>query len=129
MSDYEGRECACEGCSKIEACAQHRQGPWLCYDCWHAAREKEEPFNVVWQVDGMICNTDGVYLKEEADDFARELNERNKTTRYYAHPAHSWVGERMAHPGYMQRRRRAIFAKHPELKTDPHFGFTPGKDG
>lgn len=28
--------------------------------------------------------------------------------------AASWRGERVAHPGYMQRRRAAILAEHPE---------------
>lgn len=81
MTEIEGREQACESCGALTTCAQHRGGQWLCYSCWHAARERETPYHVVRR-HGEYALRSGenragpatVYLKEEAEAHASALN-------------------------------------------------------
>jgi hypothetical protein len=60
----------CTQCGLDETCALFNERP-LCQDCWHDARERETPYAVFRDVDGYCCS-DGAYLKEEAEERARE---------------------------------------------------------
>jgi hypothetical protein len=66
----------CVGCGRDEVCCDHR-GRALCQTCWHGARSNETPYNVYRDCDGHL-SCDGAYTKEEAEDWARELTERNE---------------------------------------------------
>jgi hypothetical protein len=61
------------------------------------------------------------YVDEATDDRIREHwlgvlkhAELCGPVTYTAKPCDSWFGDRMAHPGYMARRRAALVAAHPE---------------
>lgn len=128
MSSYAGRDQKCDGCPRVDTCAEHR-GQWFCYDCWHAAREKETPYHVVlYSTHGVLragehkrasCTLPPyVYLLEEAEAHAASLNDRDAACglpgRWKVEVAESWEGERMAHPAYMARRRAGVIAMHPQ---------------
>lgn len=46
-----------------------------------------------------------------------ELVTMSDYDRFEAAPCESWWGDRIAHPGYMARRRAAIVAEHPEYAS------------
>lgn len=125
----ESRECKCAECSKEMICAAFG-GRWLCERHWHVAREATPPFNVrlVRSAEtrakygdifiGMYRGPNGVYTAAEAAECAARKNLENERTgsseRWEPIPAPSWGGERIAHPGYMARRRGEVLAAHPE---------------
>lgn len=127
----EERTCKCAVCDTETICAGFK-GRWLCETHWHAAREATPPFNVRLVRDeetraeygdifiGMWKGPRSVYTEAEAAEVAARKNLENERTgnkeRWEAVPGPSWIGERIAHPGYMNRRRAEVLAAHPELK-------------
>lgn len=123
------RECKCQDCDKEMICSPFA-GKWLCNDCWHSARQKTPPYRVrlirdeetraeygdvfvgIWR--GPCC----VFTQAEAVHDAAERNLKNEregtSERWEAVPATSWAGERIAHPGYMAKRRGEVLASLPE---------------
>jgi hypothetical protein len=111
----------CAECVSDEPCAAFDGRP-LCYDHWHAARERTTPYYVRREVSpehdakyGYLYfggHPPSVLTKEEAEEAAKEQVERNGgRERWVPVVAPDWRGERRAHPGYMNRRRAAISAR------------------
>ncbi len=125
----EAKFCICEGdpdrCDSAankreEACAKHGE-KWLCYDCWHAAREREQCYHVRSRSNPHRCSHAAfipcTYLYEEAVERAAELNAmqgKNDPGDFEPVAVPTWAGERTTHPGYMAQRRACIMAEHPE---------------
>jgi|HubBroStandDraft_1064217.scaffolds.fasta_scaffold38917_3 hypothetical protein len=110
MSDYEPIDGPCAACGRAdEVCCDHAGKPY-CHDCWHKARGSEQPYNVVRE-DGSTVGG-GSFLKEEAEELARGWME-SSPWHLTVVPAPRWWGERIAHPGYLDRRREAILATLP----------------
>ena len=131
----------CTACGTDEICQDFGE-QYLCYTCWHKAREATPPWHVkrytTPEHDGKYGHMffgGGTYMKDEAEHIAEEKNQKCAETaawwakeygadhhaakvweRYVAEPAECWYGERTAHPGYLHRRRRAIVAAHPEYE-------------
>lgn len=99
----------CTDCGNAGPRKAHRGVGALCYDCWHAARERCQ----CWRVRLIPKNPDypdflvsGAYLEEEARKLAEERTRPGE--RWEAIPWPSWEGDRMRHPGYLQRRAEEI---------------------
>lgn len=83
------------------------EGRALCYDHWHQAREATPPYHVRSASNPVRCSHAAfipvVYTLAEAIERAAEMGED-----FAPVPAQNWSGERLAHPGYMARRRAAV---------------------
>lgn len=118
-------------------------GRWLCETHWHAARQATPPYNVRLIRDeetrakygdvfvGMWRGPHSVYTAAEAAECAAGNNLQSERTgsseRWEPVPAHSWAGERIAHPGYMQRRRGEVLAANPDFAVFLETGRYPEK--
>jgi hypothetical protein len=112
----------CSKCGRSEPLADFEQRR-LCYDCWHAARESTPPYHVVSKSNPSRYShcawRPSVYTLAEALERAAQMNADDQSGGFEPKLADSWAGERRAHPAYMQRRRAAILAEHPEY-ADTH---------
>jgi len=113
----------CADCGSTEPCAAFDGRP-LCYDHWHAARERTPPYWVRRDVSPehdaeyghMYFGSGGgrfppsVLTEAEAREEAARLNERSSSgERWVPVMAPHWAsGERRAHPGYMNLRRQML---------------------
>lgn len=113
---YEVSDGPCDECGCSTPCMEH-QGKMLCYDHWHAAREREQCWKVIPKHEGGIppeltdaleryTDTSGSYLEHEAKAWAADLCARGVPSE--AVPWPTWTGGRMGHPGYLHRRRKEV---------------------
>lgn len=79
---YEPIDGPCADCGRAdEVCCDHR-GRALCQDCWHAAREREQPY-IVRRVADRLTWFQGTYLKEEAEARAAEKTAERQAGKDY----------------------------------------------
>jgi len=130
---YDAQSAPCEGCGADEVTCLHRSKR-LCQSCWHRARYAEDPYVAI--DDRCLVFGQSSCLLEEAELHVAALNdvERRKRayyrmeasrypddgrTGYHARArsplivwrverAKEWFGDRIAHPGYLDSRRRAL---------------------
>jgi hypothetical protein len=113
-------EGACASCGRDDVLAD-QDGRMLCETCWHAARAALPCWRVKtiaspaheaeygpWYV---MCD----YTRVEAEREAEARNARGGKPAWEAVEGPR-SGERIAHPGYMARRRAEVLAAHPEFK-------------
>jgi hypothetical protein len=117
----DGVDGPCRDCGADEVC-EPIDGRNLCNDCWHRARYQKQPWGVervdspdtiarirTWAPEYTVYRTGMAYLEHEAKEFAVEMTRRSGgREEWKAVPVERWYGDRIAHPGYMQKRRRAI---------------------
>jgi len=104
----------CE-CGRVAELAEYKNMK-LCYGCWHAEREKEQPYHVCSKADPDICLHGNwepmVCTHEEAIQQAKKANSGKPHVSwrkdYRPVKADSWDGARLAHPGYMTIRQKEI---------------------
>ena len=104
-----GTTTACADCNRVKICATDRMRP-LCYACWHADREKEPCFWLRNVQTSMLLgnNPPSGYTRAEAIARAFDL------PLYEVAPGRWDRSGRISHPGYLEERRAAIIAEHPE---------------
>jgi hypothetical protein len=88
-------------------------GRWLCNDCWHSVRETTLPPFYIKRDDGYSPNAFAQTKSEAEAQFAKYYGSWYGP-RWSVVPADRWFGDRIAHPGYMAKRRAAVLAEHPE---------------
>ena len=87
-------------------------GRWLCNDCWHAVRYALPAF-YIRRKDGYSGPNTCTRTKAETEAFFAEHPEWYGPNWEVVQSKH-WFGDRIAHPGYMAKRRASILAAHPE---------------
>lgn len=112
----EGVLAVCDSCRELKICtdpATDLSGKALCYNCWHGWRETQVPFHVR-NARGLASHAafiPCVYLRQEAEARAVQLNNERPGEGWAAVQAPNWNGERIAHPGYLELRRRLMEAR------------------
>ena len=99
----------CDGCGEENVWCEPRPTGWLCESCWHEDREKEQPY-VYRRLSPPHFTCGACRTLEEAQEYLPEF-ERINREKYEIVPAGSWHGDRVAHAGYMTRRRAEILKK------------------
>ncbi len=87
-------------------------GRWLCNDCWHALRYTLPAF-YLRRKDGYSPPNTSTRTKTETEAYMAEHPEWYGP-KWEIVASSRWFGDRIAHPGYMAKRRAAIISEHPE---------------
>lgn len=132
---YDPIDGPCAECKSDEVCCDHR-GRALCQDCCvvgsanrfgASTRLKEEAEAAAAEMTEEEARVFALYQKDATDPASDESARAHWAgvvahaeaigigwRTYSAKPAECWYGDRIAHPGYMERRRAGIVAAHPE---------------
>lgn len=86
---------------------------WLCYGCWHQAREKQQPWVWVWKTGKYAGCPFGMHPSTYLYHEGIEAAERNRwdVEGIELVKASSWFGDRLTHPGYSAIRREEVLSK------------------